>query len=422
MATYDEARIYVQSGRGGDGRVHFRREKYMPRGGPSGGDGGDGGSVYLIVKPTMNTLIDFTRDKKFKADSGSPGGVSDRTGKTGDDLYIPVPPGTIVRDDKTGELIADLTAPGMKVMVAKGGHGGRGNARFVSSTNQAPRIADRGEPAEERWLKLELKLLADIGIVGVPNAGKSTLLSVISNAKPKIANYPFTTLEPNLGVVVLEDRDLVFADIPGLIEGAHQGAGLGHDFLRHIQRTRVLVHVLDGLAENPLADFHQINTEQALFDEKLGSKPQLVVLNKMDLPDVQARWPGIQAELKRLGYEALAISAATHLNVRDVPLRALHMLDALPEEVEEEVAELPVYQLGDDPLAFEVTKMEEGVFRVSGKRIERAVAMTYWDYDQAVDRFQRILETMGITAALQKAGIRTGDTVFIGDMELEWDD
>jgi GTP-binding protein len=418
--TYDEAKIYVRSGDGGHGLVHFRREKYIPRGGPSGGDGGKGGDVYLIVKPTLNTLIAFTRHSHFRADSGAPGGPSNKTGHGGEDLLIDVPPGTIVRDARTGDLIADLTAPGQRILVAKGGRGGRGNARFASSTNQAPRIAEKGEPGEERTLALELKLLADVGIVGVPNAGKSTLLSVISNAKPKIDSYPFTTLQPNLGVVVLDDRDLVFADIPGLIEGAHSGAGLGHDFLRHVQRTRVLVHLLDGAAENPIADFHQINTELALFDDRLGEKPQIVVLNKKDLPQAQERWPEIRQQLEALDYETLAISALTHQDVREVVNRAVLMLDALGEEEEPETDELPVYQLGEDPLAYTVERLSDDEFRVSGKRIERAVAMTYWDYDQAVTRFQRILESMGITAALENAGVKVGDTVYIGEYELEW--
>jgi GTP-binding protein len=417
--TYDEAKIHVRSGDGGNGLVHFRREKYVPRGGPSGGDGGRGGDVYLVVKPTLNTLITFSRQSHFQSEKGAPGGTSNKTGRSGADLLIDVPPGTVVRNVQTGDLIADLTRPGQRVLVVKGGRGGRGNARFASSTNQAPRIAEKGEPGEERWLALELKLLADVGIVGVPNAGKSTLLSVISNATPKIASYPFTTLQPNLGVVLLDDRDLVFADIPGLIEGAHTGAGLGHDFLRHIQRTRVLVHLLDGAAEDPIADFHQINTELALFDDRLGEKPQVVVFNKMDLPLAQERWPEIRQQLEDLDHEALAISAITHQNVRNVVNRAVQMLDSLPEE-EPEVAGLPVYQLGEDPLAFSVDRLSGDEFRVSGKRIERAVAMTYWDYDQAVTRFQRILESMGITAALEEAGVRTGDTVYIGEYELEW--
>ncbi len=417
--TFDEATIHVRSGDGGAGIVHFRREKYVPRGGPSGGDGGKGGDVYLVVKPTLNTLAAFSHQTRFRAENGAPGGPYNKTGRNGADLFIEVPPGTIVRDADTGEVLADLTQPGQRVLVARGGRGGRGNARFATSTNQAPRIAEKGEPGQERTLHLELKLIADVGIVGVPNAGKSTLLSVISNAKPKIADYPFTTLQPNLGVVVLDDRDLVFADIPGLIEGAHSGAGLGHDFLRHIQRTRVLVHLLDGASSDPIADFHQINTELSLFDDALSTKPQIVVLNKLDLPEAQAIWPRVRDELSRLGYEAMAISAATRQNVQAVVYRAAQVLDSLPAEPPT-VAERPVFHLEDDPLAFTVTVLGEGEFRVSGKRIERAVAMTYWDYDQAVARFQRILESMGITAALEQAGIKPGDTVYIGDMELEW--
>jgi GTP-binding protein len=417
--SYDEAKIYVRSGSGGNGLVHFRREKYVPRGGPSGGDGGKGGDVVLVVRPTLNTLIHFNHQTHHQAENGAPGGSSDKTGRSGADLLVDVPPGTVVRDAKTGEVIADLVKPDQRVVVARGGRGGRGNARFATSTNQAPRIAEKGEPGEGRWLVLELKLLADVGIVGVPNAGKSTLLSVISNAKPKIADYPFTTLQPNLGVVVLDDRDLVFADIPGLVEGAHLGAGLGHDFLRHVQRTRVLIHILDGAADDPIADFHQINSELALFDDRLAQKPQVVVLNKLDLPQAQERWPAVSAALKTLGYEAMAMSAITHEGVRDVVNQAVRLLDSLPPEVPE-AAELPVYQLGEDPLAFTVTREGEDRFRVSGKRIERAAAMTYWDYDQAVTRFQRILESMGITAALEAAGVRPGDTVYIGDLELEW--
>ncbi len=419
--NYDEAKIHVRSGDGGNGIVHFRREKYVPRGGPSGGDGGKGGDVFLVVRPTLNTLISFSRQSHFSAQNGEHGGSSDKTGRGGADQVVNVPPGTIVRDAKTGDVIADLTEPGQQVMVAKGGRGGRGNSRFVSSTNQAPRIAEKGEPGEERWLLLELKLLADIGIVGVPNAGKSTLLSVISNAKPKIAEYPFTTLEPNLGVVVLDDRDFVFADIPGLVEGAHSGAGLGHDFLRHIQRTRVLIHLLDGVADDPVADFHQINTELALFDDRLAEKPQIVAVTKMDLPQAQEYWPLIRDDLQKLGYDPMAISAVAHQNVRELVNRAVQELDALPDE-EPEVAELPVYQLGDDPLAFTVAREDNGDYRVSGRRIERAVAMTYWDYDQAVTRFQRILESMGVADALREAGVRPGDTVHIGDSELEWSD
>lgn len=417
----DEAKIYVRSGDGGDGLIHFRREKFVPRGGPAGGDGGHGGDVVLVVNPKLTTLANFQQRVHFKAQSGERGGANNRTGATAPDLVIEVPPGTLVRDAKSGALLGDLVKAEDRLVVAKGGRGGRGNARFKSPSHQAPRVAERGEPGEERWLKLELKLIADVGLVGVPNAGKSTLLSVISNARPKIAPYPFTTLEPNLGVVRFDDRDLVVADIPGLIEGAHLGVGLGHAFLRHVQRTRLLVHLLNGESSDPLADYNQINMELALYDEKLAHKPQIVVFNKLDLPEAQARWPQVEAALRQRGVKPLAISAATQEHVQTLIRMMFHTLDTLPEE-EEPVREIPVYELPQDEFAFEITQEEPGVFRVSGKRIERAAAMTYWDYDEAVARFQNILETLGITQALEDAGVEVGDTVFIGEFELEWTD
>jgi len=279
---YDQAKVLVSSGDGGDGMISFRREKHVPLGGPSGGDGGPGGDVILAVNPKVSSLLHFQRRVHLRAQSGRHGGSSNKTGSAGDPLVVEVPPGTVVRDAGTDELLADLANEGQQVTAARGGRGGRGNARFASSTNQAPRIAERGEPGVERWLTLELKLIADVGIIGVPNAGKSTLLSVVSAARPKIADYPFTTLHPNLGVAALDDfSTLVLADIPGLIEGAHAGAGLGHDFLRHIERTRVLIHMLDGAAEDPLEDWAKINQELALYNPVLADRPQIVVLNKM---------------------------------------------------------------------------------------------------------------------------------------------
>ncbi len=416
---FDEARIYVCSGDGGDGIITFRREKYVPRGGPSGGDGGRGGDVILRADPHLNTLINFKYQSHFKAEHGGRGGSNNKTGKDGSDMIVAVPPGTVVRDTATGEVLADLVRPGQQVIVAKGGRGGRGNARFANSRNQAPRIAERGEPGQARWLQLELKLIADVGIVGVPNAGKSTLLSVISAAKPKIADYPFTTLEPNLGVVERDHRTVVAADIPGLVEGAHAGAGLGHAFLRHVQRTRVLIHLLDGASADPLADFNQINQELALFDEKLGEKPQIVVLNKLDLPEAQERWRQLRPALAARGYEALAISAATHQGIDVLVNRLFALLDALPAQEAGAVVETPVYRL-EERVPFTITRDPAGAFHVRGERIERAAAMTYWDYDEAVLRFQRTLEALGITAALEAAGVQPGDTVYIGDFEMEW--
>jgi GTP-binding protein len=419
----DQAKIYVRSGDGGDGAVTFRREKYVPHGGPSGGDGGRGGDVVLRVNPKMNTLTYFSRKVHFKAGHGGRGSSATKTGASAPTLLIEVPPGTVVRHAETGELLGDLVRAEDELIVARGGRGGRGNARFATASNQAPRIAEKGEPGVELWLTLELKLIADVGIVGVPNAGKSTLLSVVSNARPKIADYPFTTLEPNLGVVTFDDSDLILADIPGLVEGAHMGVGLGHAFLRHVQRTRLLIHLLDGSSEDPVADYNQINMELALYDERLGERPQIVVLNKIDLPDVQERWPAIERELKKRGVtQPLAISAAAQKNVDTLLRRVFEQYAVLPEEVIV-FDEMPLYQLPEvEPSAFEVEQIGEGEFRVSGQQIERAAAMTYWDYEEAVLRFQRILETLGVTKALQDAGVQEGDTVHIGDHELEWSD
>lgn len=416
----DQVKIYVKSGDGGAGVVAFRREKFVPRGGPAGGDGGRGGNVVLRVNPSMNTLSPFGKKVHFKAADGERGMSARKTGASAKDVIVDVPPGTVVRDAETGEVLADLVEAGETVVVAAGGRGGRGNQHFATSANQAPRVAEKGEPGIERWIVLELKLIADVGIVGVPNAGKSTLLSVISNARPRIADYPFTTLEPNLGVVTYDDRDLVVADIPGLIEGAHMGIGLGHAFLRHVQRTRFLVHLLNGLSDNPIADYNQINVELSLYDERLKDRPQIVVFNKMDLPEVQARWPAIQARLRDLGIEPLSISGATQQGVQTLVQRMFALADALPKQAP--VVEMPVYALAADDTPFTVEREEDGIFRVSGKRIERAAAMTYWEYDEAVYRFHRILETLGVTQALRDAGVQEGDTVFIGKYDLEWED
>jgi GTP-binding protein len=415
---FDEAKIRVKGGDGGAGIVAFRREKYVPHGGPAGGDGGPGGDVVLVVNPKLNTLSSFQKRRDFFAESGGRGGSFNKTGKSGETLLVEVPPGTVVRDAETGSLLADLTGPGQQVVVARGGRGGRGNTRFKSSTNQAPRIAEKGEPGEERGLALELKLIADVGIVGVPNAGKSTFLSVVSAARPKIAPYPFTTLQPNLGVAVLDDSEMVLADLPGLVEGAHAGVGLGHAFLRHVQRTRVLIHLLDGAGQDPLGDFVQINAELALFDPNLRDKPQLVVLNKMDLPLARERWPEVQEAVRGHGHEAFAISAIAQQGLDEVLGRASTLLAELP--VAPPPVEIPVFQPEDrDDQSFDISREPDG-WRVAGRGIERAAAMTYWEYDEAVLRFQRILEALGVRAALEEVGVEVGDTVYIGDYELEW--
>jgi GTP-binding protein len=414
---FDEAKIYVKAGDGGNGCVSFRREKYVAFGGPNGGNGGKGGDVYLMVDPHLNTLISFKKRSHFKAQRGGHGRGKNQTGKQGEDLTIAVPPGTAAYDADTGQLLADLVQPGQRALVAPGGRGGRGNAAFATPTDQAPRLAEKGEPGQERWLRLELKLIADVGIVGVPNAGKSTLLAAVSAARPKIADYPFTTLEPNLGVVAVDDRDFVLADIPGLIEGAHAGAGLGHQFLRHVERTRLLIHLLDGASADPLGDFEKINEELALFDPHLARKPQVVVLNKMDLPQTQELWPRVRREMKKLELEAMSISAVTGQGVSTLMRRVVDLLDSLPQE-EPIIEEVGIFRL-EEKEPFSITREEDG-WRVRGPEIERVVAMTNWDYDEAVMRFQRILEAMGISAALEEAGIELGDTVRIGDTELEW--
>jgi GTP-binding protein len=417
---FDEARIYVKAGNGGNGVVAFRREKFVPRGGPAGGVGGRGGHVVLYVDPNLNTLSAFHQQVHYRAERGAHGGGANKTGAEGADLRIPVPPGTLVHDAETGELLADLTHPGSETVVAHGGRGGRGNMSFKSARNRAPRIAENGELGEARWLTLDLKLVADVGIIGVPNAGKSTLLSVVSAARPKVADYPFTTLVPNLGVAELDHRQIVLADIPGLMEGAHEGVGLGHEFLRHIERTRVLVHLLDGASPDPLGDFAAINQELELFNPALLDKPQIVVLNKMDLPDAQAHWPAVQTAMAEQGLPAMAISAVTGAQVRDLLYRLRAMLDALPvaEEPDEAPPIEPVF--AEDEKQFHIYRLRPGQWRVAGIAIERAAQMTQWDYHEAAMRFQRILNAMGIADALRAAGVAEGDTVLIASVELVW--
>jgi len=400
--------------------VHFHREKYVPRGGPDGGDGGKGGDVILEVRPTLNTLAQFRHVQRYLAKDGGNGGSNNKSGKSRDDLIVPVPPGTVIYDGETGELVGDLTHSGQRLTICKGGKGGAGNQHFATSRNQAPRIASKGEPFEEKHLRLELKLLADIGIIGVPNAGKSTLLSVLTNAQPKIAAYPFTTLEPNLGVAhVDDDTTVVLADIPGLIEGASQGAGLGHDFLRHVQRTRVLIHVLDGLSADPIADFSQINSELALFDPLLPKKPQLVAVNKQDQPEAAGQYAKIQRAMEKRGVQVMPISALARSNVRELLLAAAGRLAETPP-LEEVAPPMPVYRPKEDIREFTVTREGAHEWRLSGAAIERAAKMTYFEHAGALRRFQRTMESLGVDEALRKAGVAEGDAVRIGDFELEW--
>ncbi|MBN1659209.1 MAG: GTPase ObgE [Anaerolineae bacterium] len=417
---FDEAKIYVKGGDGGDGAVAFRREKFVPFGGPNGGNGGAGGDIYLEVDPNLNTLLRFKRQVHFKADKGGRGSGKDQQGASGQDLVIPVPPGTVVYNADSGELVADLVDAGERVRVAAGGRGGRGNAAFRSPTNQAPRMAEHGEPGEERWLRLELKLIADVGVIGKPNAGKSTLLSVVSAARPKIADYPFTTLQPNLGVVAVDDvyQSFVMADVPGLIEGAAEGAGLGHQFLRHVDRTRLLVHLLDGASHDPLEDWEAINRELAHHSARLAAKPQIVVLNKMDLPDAQAWWSLVREAMEGRGIETHAISAATQEGVQQLVQRIYQVLQTLPEE--EPAPDRPaILRPAESEDAFTIER-EDDAWRVRGVRVERIAAMTPFVLPEAAARFQRQLRAMGVEDALREAGVETGDVVRIADRELEW--
>ena len=420
----DEARIHVASGKGGDGIVHFRREKYVPHGGPDGGDGGAGGDIILQGDAGLNTLARFRRARHHRAGDGRPGGPNNRAGRQGADKVIAVPCGTVIMSDDDRSVLGELTTPNDRIVACHGGRGGRGNARFATSRNQSPRMAEKGEPGEERWLRMELRLIADVGIIGVPNAGKSTLLAALTRARPKIAAYPFTTLVPNLGVAELDlDTTLILADIPGLIDGAHSGVGLGTAFLRHIMRTLVLIHLVDGSAQDPLADYSQVNAELGYFGHGLEEKPQVVAVNKLDLPEVAARWPEVQTAFQAIGVDSLGISGLAKIKLDEL-LWAAHRhwkeMKTHTSRQAPDVEQLPLYAPDKPDADFRVYRDMEGVWRIEGKAIERAAAMTYWEYDEAVRRFQRLLAKLGIEESLRKAGIQVGDMVRVGEHELEW--
>lgn len=418
---YDTAKIFVRGGDGGNGCVSFRREKYVPRGGPDGGDGGKGGDVVLVADEGLRTLVDFHYRVHFKAKRGEHGRGSNMHGANGEDLVIRVPVGTVVKDAETGAVLADLTVPGQREVVARGGRGGRGNARFLSNANRAPRMAEKGEPGEERWLFLELKLLADVGLVGYPNAGKSTLLARTTAARPKIAAYPFTTLEPNLGVVKLEETSFVLADIPGLIAGAHAGAGLGHEFLRHIERTRLIVHVVDTAGtegRDPVEDYHRINTELALYRRELIELPQVVAANKMDLPAAAENLPRLKAAAEKDGRRVFPVSAVTGQGVQELLHHVARMLEELPPAKPAE-PEPVVFRARDEDEGFHL-ECSDGIFIIKGRAVERLVAMTDFDQEEAVRRLQRALVKMGVEQALAEAGARDGDVVRIGKVEFEY--
>lgn len=419
---YDEVEISVKAGDGGNGAVAFRREKFVPFGGPSGGDGGKGGDVTLVVNPHLNTLYAFTHQREFVAANGENGRNKDQFGAGGANLTIQTPPGTVVTDAETGELLADLTQPGQEFVAARGGKGGRGNMRFATSTNQAPQIAENGDPGEGRRLKLELKLLADVGLVGKPNAGKSTLLSVTTAAKPKIAPYPFTTLQPQLGVVAFGPSDtFVMTDLPGLIEGASEGKGLGLEFLRHIERTRVLIHVLDATAPDPLADFAAINAEMAAFGHGLPEKPQLVAINKLDMPEARERFAALKAAIAAQGYEVQGISGLTREGTRALMGRVYQLVQDTPIP-ETEPGGPPVITLPLEEEGFTIARAPDGTWIVSGGRLERAVQRTNLNYFDSLLRLHAYLAHQGVIKALRAAGVQEGDYVRIGEYELEWQD
>ena len=421
----DRVKIWVHAGDGGDGAATFRKEAHVPRGGPDGGDGGRGGSILLRVDAGQTTLRDFQHRHHFKATPGGRGTRARRHGKAGDDLVLEVPPGTAIYDDDTDALLADLVAVGQEVTIARGGRGGLGNTHFKTSTHQAPKHAQKGEPGAELWLRLELRLIADVGLVGLPNAGKSTLLAAVTAALPKIADYPFTTLEPNLGVMDLgidDGRRPTIADVPGLIEGASMGAGLGHAFLRHVERTRVLVHVVDGSSRDPGWDHEVIREELRAHDPALLDKPMLVVFNKIDRPDAQAAWPAFERARRGDGIEAIAISATSGDGLEAFRDKVAAMLPSAEDlAAPPDPSGVVIHRIDDMGDGFVVERDTDGAFRVRGKRIERVAAQTNFDVEESAERFQRALTRFGIDAELRRAGVATGDLVRIGAAELEWE-
>ncbi len=419
---YDRAKIFLKAGDGGNGMVSFRREKYVPEGGPNGGDGGGGASIYLVADHNLSTLLDFKMKQHYKAPKGENGQTSNKIGKSGKDIYLRVPLGTIVRFDGEEEIFADLVADGQKVLVVKGGRGGRGNARFASNREKAPAFAEKGEPGEEAWIRLELKVLADVGLVGMPNAGKSTFISRVSSARPKIADYPFTTLEPNLGIVNLGDeKSFCIADVPGLIENAHAGAGLGHHFLRHLERTKAMIHLVDMSGQegrDPLEDFEIVSRELMKYKKDLGAKPRIIAANKMDLPDSEENYKRLVAKYGD-DYEIYPISAVQGENIKKVLYRVYEIVQSAPVEDNVAAEEIKVTTM-KQRIPFTISRNEYGEFTVEGAEVKKWVAMTDFNNDAAVKRLQRIFRAMGLDEGLRQAGAKDGDIVVIYGMELEY--
>ena len=422
----DRARIYVEAGAGGDGMSSFRREKFVEKGGPNGGNGGRGGSVILRADKNLNTLIDFRYKRKFVAKRGGQGGNSNCTGHRADDVIVKVPMGTLVRDDATGVRLADLIEDGQEYVVAKGGRGGKGNACYATSTNRAPTFAEKGEPGENRWVKLELKLLADVGLVGFPNVGKSTLLSRVTNAQPKIANYHFTTLQPNLGVVDMDEGfGFVIADIPGLIEGASEGIGLGHEFLRHIERTKVMIHMVDAAGtegRDPVADIKAINKELEAYNPQLLKKPQVIAANKIDAiaGDENEVISALRAEFEPQGIKVFPISAVSGKGLKELLYEVKNLLANCPKEVTVYEPEIdPALSFfKDEPYAVEVAA--DGAYEISGPKIEKMLGYTNMDSEKGFAFFQRFLREQGIIKELENMGIEDGDTVRMYDFEFDY--
>jgi len=425
----DRVKILVHAGDGGDGAATFRHEAHVPRGGPDGGDGGRGGSIYVTVDPGETSLRDYRHAHHFKATPGGRGFGQKSHGKAGEDLILKVPPGTGIFLDDTDELLGDLVASEQSLLIARGGRGGLGNVHFATSTHQAPKHAQKGEPGDERWIRLELRLIADIGLVGLPNAGKSTLLAALTAAHPKIADYPFTTLEPNLGVLDLGDDDPAgddsrrptIADVPGLIEGASQGAGLGHAFLRHVERTRIIVHIVDGTDRDPDWSFNVIRDELELHDPALLKKPTLVAFNKMDQEQAVAAWPAFEKARLAQGLDVVAVSAAEGLGLVELRAKLAGMLPDAGELAEPaEQSGVVIHRIESLDDGFRVERDGEG-FVVHGKRIERIAAQTNFDAEESAERFQRDLIRFGIDEELRRQGIAPGQMVRIGGSELEWE-
>lgn len=426
----DEAKIYVKGGDGGNGIIAFRREKYVDRGGPWGGDGGKGGDVLFVVDEGLRTLVDFKYRKHFKAPKGENGRTKNQHGAGAEDLVVKVPPGTVLYDDDTGEVIADLVTPGQRFVVARGGRGGRGNVRFATPKNPAPYIAEKGEPGEERYIRMELKVLADVGLIGYPSVGKSTLISVVSGARPKIAAYPFTTLSPNLGVVEVEEgRSFVMADLPGLIEGAHEGVGIGHQFLRHIERTRLLVHVVDMAAvegRDPYRDYQVINEELARYNPKLAQRPQIIAANKMDMPQAEENLRRFKEQVGE-SLPIYPISAATRQGVDRLIFAIAEALEKIPvermDEAPPEQEERIVYRMKEEEETPAFTIHRDGeLFVVESARLEEMIRRMNFTYEDTAERFAFILRRMGVDDALRERGAKDGDSVRIGDLVFDFID